>query len=223
LVCRAERGEASASVCSRTNDCRFFVSLEMTGPDGFEPMASSGRSNRPGRFEHQAKKWRESYMWHRFPIVCLLIVLPGWAKLTAQQAAPSEELLRLDRAFARATLDHGLDGWMSHLSDTVVVSLSEPMEPIGGWRNVHKHFSTLFAIPGFTMRWRPGEAHVFSSGKTGYSAGTYQFVIPNPLCKCVNDERGTYVIVWRRSETGEWKVKAFVPSVESGTGCGCAL
>ena len=162
-------------------------------------------------------------MWTRIIFFCFLAAVCGWRnQATAQTGTPSKELLDVDRAFARATSDRGLEGWMSYLSDTVVISLSEPMQPVGGTENVRKHFASLFAIPGFTMKWEPDSAYIFSSGITGYTTGRYTIVTPNSLCRCTNTEYGSYVSVWRRPEGGEWKVKAFIPSLEGGMGCGCS-
>jgi ketosteroid isomerase-like protein len=158
-----------------------------------------------------------------FPLVCVLGFLLGSAsQASAQNINATQELLKVDAAFARATSERGLEGWMSYLSDTAVISQPASMEPVSGIEKIRDRFAPLFAIRGFAITWKPRRAHVFASGNTGYTSGTYKWDTPDPDCQCTNSETGNYVTIWRRMNASQWKVTAFIPLGDYGIKCGCS-
>jgi uncharacterized protein (TIGR02246 family) len=57
--------------------------------------------------------------------------------------------------------------------------------------------------PGLQINWKP--AAIEASGDLGYSSGTYEMSFRDPTGKTMND-RGKYVIVWKKQRDGSWKV-----------------
>jgi len=134
-------------------------------------------------------------------------------------------LLKLDLGFARATSEKRLDGWMRYMMDpTVIFGPPHSAQRIVGKEEIRSYYREMFAMPDFNMSWTPETAEVLSSGRIGYTKGTFHWVSPNYRCHCVNDWRGTYLAVWEEEQCpqGEWKLKALFPSLEEGSvSCGC--
>ncbi len=134
-------------------------------------------------------------------------------------------LLKLDREFAQATSEKRLDGWMSFMMDsTVVFGPPHSSQRIVGSEEIKTYYRDMFAVPDFKMSWTPRVAQVLPSRQTGYTKGTFHWVMPNAKCHCVNDWHGTYLAVWEEEECpkGKWKLKALFPSAEEDSlGCGC--
>jgi ketosteroid isomerase-like protein len=136
-------------------------------------------------------------------------------------------LLKLDQDFAEATAKKHVEGLMDYTMDsTVIFWYNSPMRTSGP-QEIQSYFRQLFATPGFLMTWIPQTAELLPSGMTGYTKGTFHWVIPNPGCHCAADWHGTYLAVWERKPCPDldppWKLKALFPSLEEGSigGCGC--
>jgi ketosteroid isomerase-like protein len=153
----------------------------------------------------------------------LLAFLLFTVSATAQMTTAA--LLKMDRDFQRATSEKRLDGWMSYMMDsTVIFGPPTSAQRIVGKEEIQDYYRTFFAMPNFRMSWTPKKAVILPSGETGYTSGTFHWILPNPGCHCVNDWKGTYLAVWELDShiSGEWKLKALFPSIEGGSGCGCA-
>ena len=149
-------------------------------------------------------------------IVCLLLLPRNtWAQCTAP------ELLETDRDFANAISQRGVEGWMSFMSESSVLSMWDYLQPVAGQAEIRKYMEMYFGIRGLKITLKPEAAHLSPSGDAGYTTGTYEWLSPNPVCGCTNDFRGTYVTAWRLGRDNKWKVKSFTVLEESGTGCGC--
>jgi ketosteroid isomerase-like protein len=150
-------------------------------------------------------------------VLAVLLLLPLSA--TAQTVRP--DLLRIDRDFSSAIAKHGLEGWMSFMSGNTVLSM-EPLAPVAGQESIRKFLADCLAIPGVTITLKPNSAHLLPSGQAGYTTGTYDWVMPNDLCHCTNEFRGTYITVWSLGHDAQWKVKSFTLVEVAGSVCGCA-
>jgi ketosteroid isomerase-like protein len=148
--------------------------------------------------------------------------------LAAAGQMTESRLLKLDQDFAQATGKRQVDGMMDYVMDsTVIFWYNSPMRTSGP-DEIRRHFQELFATPGFVMTWTPQTAELLPTGVTGYTTGTFHWVIPNPGCRCAADWHGTYLAVWERKPCPDlnppWKLKALFPSLGEGSigGCGCA-
>jgi ketosteroid isomerase-like protein len=146
--------------------------------------------------------------------------------LSAAAQMTSDALLKFDKQFAQATDRERLEGWMKYMMEpTVIFGTQHTDQRIVGKEEIRGYYRDLFSIPDFRMTWMPTTARILASGMTGYTEGTFHWVIPNTQCKCVNDWRGTYVAIWEEEDHagGNWKLKALSPSVDdSSRSCGCA-
>jgi ketosteroid isomerase-like protein len=146
----------------------------------------------------------------------LLLPLSG----AAQTGRP--DLLKIDRDFDGAIAKHGLEGWMSFMSENTVLSLWEPVAAVAGREAIRKFMTDYFSVPGLTITLKPNAAHLSPSGQAGYTTGSYDWVVPNVACHCTNEFRGTYITVWSLGYDAQWRVKSFTVFEGSGHGCGCA-
>jgi len=155
----------------------------------------------------------------RVAIAVLLFAISSAAQMT------NAALLKLDREFAQATAKEHFDGWMRYMMDyTVIFGPQGDSHIADGKEEIRKHYHDRFSMPHFKMNWTPMSAQVLPSGTTGYTKGTFHWVIPQNPCTCEDNWHGTYLAVWEEDPGagGKWKLKALFPSLDAtSTGCGC--
>src|SRR6185312_5929428 len=152
-------------------------------------------------------------------IAVLLFTISAGAQMT------NAALLKLDREFAKATANEHLDGWMRYMMDyTVIFGTQGESQIVGGKEEIRTYYRDLFSRPDFKMNWTPISAQLLPTGATGYTTGTFHWVMPNSTCNCVNDWHGTYLAAWEKEGLpgGKWKLKALFPSADANSmSCGC--
>jgi ketosteroid isomerase-like protein len=106
---------------------------------------------------------------------------------------------------------------------TVIFGPQGYSQIVSGKEQIRTFYQELFSMPDFKMNWTPMSAQLLPSRATGYTRGTFHWIMPNSRCKCVNDWHGTYLAVWEEENPGgKWKLKALFPSVDANSvGCGC--
>ena len=62
----------------------------------------------------------------------------------------------------------------------------------------------MLALPGPGLTFQTIAVDVARSGDLAYETGTYDFAISDNKNK-VNDEKGKYVVVWKKQDDGSWK------------------
>lgn len=130
----------------------------------------------------------------------------GRAAATKADADLRQQLLDADRAFAKATGDKGLEGWMGFMAaDAVRVS------PMGGKATVGKEAirkldAALFADAKRQLVWEPIDAGAFADGKHGFTTGRAKIVTRGTAEKDESPWTVKYVTWWRKGEDGRWKV-----------------
>lgn len=162
------------------------------------------------------KNAREAGM--KIAIAVLVVTVSSAAQMT------NATLLALDRAFARVTTTDHFDGWMKYMTDHTVIFGPQGYSQIAsGKEQIRTFYQELFSMPDFKMNWTPMSAQILPSGATGYTRGTFHWIMPNSKCKCVNDWHGSYLAVWEEENpVGKWKLKALFPSVDANSvSCGC--
>ncbi len=135
-------------------------------------------------------------------------------------ADPSPEtlerrLLDADRAFLQATIDDGLEGWLSFFTNDAV-RFDLHGDTVAGLAAIRQADAALFEPDGLRLRWEPQHAVSFAGGREGLTRGRYTLVLP------VGDgeesevvDRGSYLTLWRL-EGGRYRVYLDVGSPDSG-------
>jgi ketosteroid isomerase-like protein len=113
-------------------------------------------------------------------------------------------LMEADRAFAAATLEKGLDGWVSFFAADGV--RLDPYAPIvQGLDEIREADAGLFARPDRRLVWEPTDARAFSGGTLGFTRGKYTVEGQNAEGGWEALATGRYLSWWRRGSAG-WKV-----------------
>ena len=133
----------------------------------------------------------------------------GWAFGRSQPpkaaADAKAELMDADRAFAKATAEKGIDGWMSFMADDAV-----RVQPLGGKAHVGKAAvreldAEMFKDPKRKLLWEPTDGGAFADGKHGFTTGRSKMVTRDEKDGEAVLWTGAYVTWWRKDD-GKWKV-----------------
>lgn len=119
-------------------------------------------------------------------------------------AAVRESLLAADRAFAAATAERGLEGWMSAFDTTgIQMEADRPFTP--GLAAVRATMAPAFADTAWHLTWEPTMAFASAAGDLGYTLGTWRSSRAGPD-GVAEVHTGKYVTIWRRQADGGWRV-----------------
>ena len=143
-------------------------------------------------------------------VCCVLVFLAlgcGQQQPPADTRAADEAAIReTDMAWSKAAAAKQVDAMPSYYAEDG--SMLPPNAPIvTGREAIHKTWTQLFETPGFSVSWQPAKVEVARSGDLAYSQGTYELTMNDPKGNPVQD-RGKYVVVWRKGADGSWKAVA---------------
>ena len=117
--------------------------------------------------------------------------------------AARNDLLRRDGEWAASAGTTDVERMLSYWSEDAVVT--PPHEaPVVGKPAIRKMVEDSLKIPGFSVRWKPAEAVVSTSGDLGYTTGENVFTFPDSTGK-VAPHPGRYVTVWKKDDAGQWR------------------
>lgn|SRR5271165_1756254 len=117
-------------------------------------------------------------------------------------------LIDAERAFAKATADRGVDGWMEFMAPNAV-ELSD--QPLVGLDQIRAGMAKQFNSPGFKLTWEPTKAEFLGNGDIGFAVGRYELHFTGSDGK-PQVEKGTYLTTWQKQKDGSWKVFSDVGS-----------
>lgn len=124
----------------------------------------------------------------------------------AQQArAADEAAIRANSiAWSQAATAKDLDKVISFYADDAV-ELPNQGPAAKGKENIRKTWGPLLAPPGSGLSWQTSSLEIARSGELAYETGNYNFVTIDKKGK-TNDQKGKYVVVWKKQSDGSWKV-----------------
>jgi ketosteroid isomerase-like protein len=117
-------------------------------------------------------------------------------------------LLQAERAFAKATAERGVDGWMEFMAPNAVELSTEPLV---GLDQIRAGMTKQFKLPGFKITWEPAKAEFLGQGDVGYAVGRYEVRFTSDDGK-PQVEKGTYLTTWQKQKDGSWKVVSDIGS-----------
>ncbi len=117
-------------------------------------------------------------------------------------------LIQAERAFAKATAERGVDGWMEFMAPNAVELSTEPLV---GLDQIRAGMTKLFKLPGFKITWEPTKAEFLGQGDVGYAVGRYEVRSTGDDGK-PQVEKGTYLTTWQKQKDGSWKVVSDIGS-----------
>jgi ketosteroid isomerase-like protein len=147
---------------------------------------------------------------HLFGIVRAALIFPIvflFSSLLFGQDAPKASdggaaVRDADMAFAQATKERGLDGWMSFFADDAYVGTNPAVH---GKLELRRFYTNLFSRRDLKFEWAPDHAEVFKSGILGYTSGRYTMSFTN-FQGATASQTGSYVTIWQKQPDGSWKV-----------------
>ena len=147
-------------------------------------------------------------------LVLLMVVLASFAGLALSGKGASDKgaLIKADEAFAVATAQKGLDGWLSFFApDAKIFPSGEAV--VEGLVAV----KACYAKHGFDpkdLKWKPLGEEMAASGDLGYTYGTASWPGTDGEGKAVT-RTGKYLTVWKKQADGSWKVAADIGSPDA--------
>jgi ketosteroid isomerase-like protein len=114
----------------------------------------------------------------------------------------ANELLEIDRKFARLSVEKGANASFIAYIDNDCVLLRPNRTPVIGRKKIEEMFSS--PDTSFTLNWEPLYADIAKSGDLGYTYGIYKVEMDSPEGNLVTKE-GTYVTIWKKDHDGKWK------------------
>jgi ketosteroid isomerase-like protein len=116
---------------------------------------------------------------------------------SSSRAALENELRQADLAFAKATADRRLEGWMSFFADDAAVL--HDGKTVNGKSALRQYYEPIFANKSFALSWTPTHAEAAKDGTLGYTYGTYEARNGDKV------SHGMYLTIWRKIN-GRWLV-----------------
>jgi len=112
-------------------------------------------------------------------------------------------LMQAERAFAKATAERGVDGWMEFMAPNAVVLSAEPLV---GLDQIRAGMGRQFNTPGFKLTWEPTKAEFLGkSGEIGFAVGRWERHFNGDDGK-PQVRKGAYLTTWQQQKDGSWKV-----------------
>jgi ketosteroid isomerase-like protein len=133
------------------------------------------------------------------------LLMAAWLVLVASiaAAAPVDDVLATDRAFAAMAKAKGARAAFTEYADADAVMFRAGVGPVKGLEAIGRVFEEP---PAATPVWDPEAADVAASGDLAYSWGQFTWtpVADGPLAG-KPPFTGYYVSIWKRQRDGRWK------------------
>jgi ketosteroid isomerase-like protein len=137
-------------------------------------------------------------------LLCIFIL----AAISVAADRDPNVLMQAERAFAKATAERGVDGWMEYMAPNAVELSAEPLV---GLDQIRAGMTKQFKLPGFKISWDPTKAEFLGQGDVGYAVGRYEVRFTNQDGK-PQIEKGSYLTTWQKQRDGSWKVVSDIGS-----------
>jgi ketosteroid isomerase-like protein len=120
-----------------------------------------------------------------------------------------QRLMDTDRAFARATAERGVEGWLDfHLATAQNIPEAGPVAV--GHEAIRESMTAFLADTTRAFMWEPVFADVSDDGTMGFTYGDWSVTL---RATDSLELRGRYLTVWRK-DAGRWKVTADIGNTE---------
>jgi ketosteroid isomerase-like protein len=137
-----------------------------------------------------------------FSVQLVLIFMQTGCDRAERQKKMAEELLNVDRDFARLSVEKGANAsFLAYIDDSCVILRPNRLPVIG-----REKITEMYSNPdtSLILNWEPLFADISSSGDLGYTYGIYTLEMDSPEGTIVTKE-GTYATIWKKDKEGNWK------------------
>lgn len=159
------------------------------------------------------------------PVLASVVLLAGCSMGSGDQPKPQAVTQPIDTrasdadairaasgAWSQAYVAKDLDKSSAVYTDDAIV-MSPKAAPVHGKDTIRKGLAQMFAIPGPGLSFQTTSVEVARSGDIAYETGTYDFVTTTKNGK-TNDEKGKYVVVWKKQSDGSWKAAVDIDNTD---------
>jgi uncharacterized protein (TIGR02246 family) len=140
-------------------------------------------------------------------VTAVLILVPvAMAQANAKKSSDAENRIRaLDSEWSQAAQSKDVDKMVSYYSDDAsAFPFNAPIAT--GKEQIRQLWLALMAKPGFSLSFAPTKIDVAKSNDLAYEAGTFELKM-NDAQNNPTTTNGKYVVCWKKSAKGEWKVQ----------------
>ena len=106
-----------------------------------------------------------------------------------------------DLAFAKATAERGVEGWVSYFADSGVMVI--PGRNVVGRAAIRALMAPELSDTTRSLTWHPVSVEVSPGGNLGYTIGRWDRASRVDTAAPVR--HGSYVTIWRKQGDGTWK------------------
>ena len=145
------------------------------------------------------------------PSLRMLVLLLLASAVSFAADRDTKVLIGAENAFAKATAERGVDGWMEFMAPNAVELSAEPLV---GLDQIRAGMGKQLSTPGFKITWEPTKAEFLGSGDIGYVVGRYEVRFNGEDGK-PQVQKGTYLTTWQQQKDGSWKVVSDIGSPDS--------
>lgn len=112
-----------------------------------------------------------------------------------------KELIEADLVFSDYSVKYGIQKAFIEFAHDSVVLLKDNHLPIVGKNSLVESYKGR-SDSGLALTWKPEAATISNSGDLGFTYGIWTLVAKG------DTSRGTYLTVWKKNSTGQWKYAA---------------
>ena len=144
-------------------------------------------------------------MLMRIKLVTAVLILVPIAMAQANPKNAENRIRALDSEWSRAAQSKDVDKMVSYYSDDAsAFPFNAPIAT--GKEQIRQLWLALMAKPGFSLSFAPTKIDVAKSNDLAYEAGTFELKM-NDAQNNPTTTNGKYVVCWKKSAKGEWKVQ----------------
>jgi ketosteroid isomerase-like protein len=133
-----------------------------------------------------------------FPVIIFSLFITSCDLVNLNGNKNTEQLLSKDKEFSDYSLENGLKEAFFKYADSAAVLLKPEMMPVKGVLSIRNYYRRVNDSE-LKLSWVPLDAVVARSNDLGYTYGIWE------LSSRDSSMQGTYVTVWKKDESGEWK------------------
>lgn len=135
--------------------------------------------------------------WRMTGVFASMLVMFGASMAcAAEPSSPTEQVLAVERAFARTMADRDLQAFSRFLSDEAVFFSGTKV--LRGKQQIAEAWAAYFADPAPPFSWDPDQVVVLESGTLALSTGP----VVDPSGQVV----GRFNSIWRLDAPGVWRI-----------------
>ena len=95
----------------------------------------------------------------------------------------------------------------SHYADDAVL-MAPGMPAMQGKQAIHDGMQEMLKDPALTLQFKASRTDVAKSGDLGYTQGSYEMTVTDPMTHKVIHDHGSFVTTYRKQADGSWKAEA---------------